>query len=103
MAMSPTHPDFLSSPEWRALRSSALEIYENECVCCGAASKRMNVDHIVPRKVAPHLALDIRNLQLLCPFCNNGKGNKDHIDFRSDRQKQMAREFALTQIKKEAA
>jgi 5-methylcytosine-specific restriction endonuclease McrA len=62
----------------------------------------MNVDHIVPRKVAPDLALDIRNLQLLCPNCNNGKGNKDHVDFRTEKQKQIAREYARL-LRKEAA
>lgn len=71
-------------------------MYDHLCACCGARSKRMNADHIVPRKADQALALDIRNIQLLCPNCNKGKGNKDAIDFRSEKQKQIASEYALT-------
>lgn len=54
-------------------------------MCCGATPATgavMNVDHIKPRKLYPHLALDVDNLQILCSDCNHGKGNWDMTDWR---------------------
>lgn len=76
---------FLESYEWRKLRMEALKKYGPKCMCCGATPKTggvMNVDHIKPRKLFPHLALDINNLQVLCHECNHGKGNWDMTDWR---------------------
>lgn len=76
---------FLQSFEWRALRMQALKLYGRRCVCCGASPETgavMNVDHIKPRKRYPSLALDIKNLQVLCHECNHGKGNWDMTDWR---------------------
>jgi 5-methylcytosine-specific restriction endonuclease McrA len=77
---------FLQSYEWRRLRMVALKRYGARCQCCGAAPQDgavMNVDHIKPRLLFPHLALDINNLQVLCHECNHGKGNWDTTDWRS--------------------
>ena len=76
---------FLDSFEWRSLRMMALKKYSPKCMCCGATPATgavMNVDHIKPRKLFPHLALDINNLQILCHPCNHGKGNWDRTDWR---------------------
>ncbi len=76
---------FLSSYEWRKLRYQALKLYGAKCMCCGrspADGAVMNVDHIKPRKTHPELALDIKNLQILCGTCNHGKGNWDDTDWR---------------------
>lgn len=76
---------FLASYEWRELRMKALKLYGAVCACCGASPKSgavMNVDHIKCRKKFPGLALDIRNLQVLCEECNHGKGNWDSTDWR---------------------
>lgn len=76
---------FLRTPEWRRLRYDALKLYGCRCQCCGATPESgavMNVDHIKPRKTHPHLALDIKNLQILCNDCNAGKGNRDSTDWR---------------------
>jgi len=43
----------------------------------------MNVDHIKPRRLFPHLALDLRNLQVLCEDCNHGSANWSMTDWRS--------------------
>ena len=70
---------FLTSQEWRELRKLAIAKYGTTCVKCGALqtrTKRVNMDHIKPRKYFPHLALDINNLQPLCSPCNKRKGNK---------------------------
>ena len=76
---------FLSSYEWRRVRMEALKKYGPKCMCCGATPATgavMNVDHIKPRKLWPSLALDIKNLQILCNECNHGKGNWDMTDWR---------------------
>jgi 5-methylcytosine-specific restriction endonuclease McrA len=82
----PESDDFLLSYEWRRARMTALKRYGAKCQCCGATPEtgaRINVDHIKPRKIFPHLALDQDNLQVLCHECNHGKGNWDMTDWRS--------------------
>ena len=77
---------FLWSPEWRSLRAQTLKRYGHRCMCCGYEPKdlrRINVDHIKPRKLFPELALDPENLQVLCARCNKAKGNKHTTDYRS--------------------
>jgi len=81
--------DFLRSPEWRRLRYKVLVQQGAKCACCGSTPQTgsvMNVDHIKPRKLFPHLALDINNLQVLCAECNHGKGNLDQTDWRKTTQ-----------------
>jgi 5-methylcytosine-specific restriction endonuclease McrA len=76
---------FLMTYEWRKVRMEALKKYGAKCQCCGATPAHgavMNVDHIKPRKLFPHLALDMNNLQVLCHDCNHGKGNWDMTDWR---------------------
>lgn len=76
---------FLLSYEWRRLRMTVLKKYGSRCQCCGATpadGKRMNVDHIKPRRKYPELALTESNLQVLCEDCNHGKGNWDETDWR---------------------
>lgn len=76
---------FLMTYEWRKVRMEALKKYGAKCQCCGATPAHgavMNVDHIKPRKLYPHLALDMNNLQVLCHDCNHGKGNWDMTDWR---------------------
>jgi len=77
--------EFLLTYEWRKVRMLALKKYGPKCQCCGATPKDgavMNVDHIKPRKLFPALALDVKNLQILCHECNHGKGNWDNTDWR---------------------
>lgn len=77
--------EFLSTYEWRKVRMVALKKYGPICKCCGATPASgavMNVDHVKPRRLFPHLALDVNNLQVLCHECNHGKGNWDQTDWR---------------------
>jgi len=77
--------DFLQSKAWKRLRLEAFKAYGNTCQCCGASPSSgasLNVDHIKPRRLYPELALDIKNLQILCSDCNEGKGNWDMSDWR---------------------
>lgn len=76
---------FLLSYEWRRVRMTVLKEHGARCQCCGATAKdgiRLHVDHIKPRRLFPHLALDATNLQVLCEVCNHGKGNWDQTDWR---------------------
>lgn len=76
---------FLESYEWRRVRMVVLKRDGAKCACCGATPAdglRMHVDHIKPRKTHPALALDPKNLQVLCEVCNHGKGNWDTTDWR---------------------
>lgn len=79
-------PDFLKSFDWLQLRMSVLAKQGNSCECCGATPKdgvKICVDHIKPRKFYPQLALDVKNLQVLCEDCNFGKGNGFPVDWSS--------------------
>lgn len=78
---------FLESYEWRKVRMQVLTRDGARCACCGATrqdGRQMHVDHIKPRKLHPELALDPKNLQVLCDVCNHGKGNWDQTDWRDD-------------------
>lgn len=70
--------DFLHSPEWTVLRDQVLREEGSTCQKCGISSQyvRMTVDHILPRRYFPHLALKRENLQVYCRRCNSRKGNK---------------------------
>ncbi len=78
--------NFYSSKEWRKLRYQVLLKYSATCMCCGRNRKdhgvMIHVDHIKPRSKYPHLALDFKNLQILCKDCNLGKSNIDETDWR---------------------
>lgn len=80
---SPTFEDdkwgrrFLRSAAWRKLRLVVFARDGKRCVHCGATPEsgaRIRVDHIKPRIYFPQLALDPKNLQVLCDSCNGRKG-----------------------------
>lgn len=53
---------------WRRLRKRHLAQHP-WCVRCGA--RGVDVDHVVPVRVAPHRRLDPTNLQTLCHPCHS--------------------------------
>lgn len=83
------HPDyvkddgFYASRAWREVRLLALD-KSRCCQACGARPPdvRLHVDHVIPRYKAPHLSLNVENLQVLCEDCNYGKGAWSQADFR---------------------
>lgn len=79
--------EFYSSQAWRSVRYEALKRSRGCCELCGATPEKaaLHVDHIAPRSKYPLLALEVTNLQVLCKDCNLGKGNKDSIDWRNNR------------------
>jgi 5-methylcytosine-specific restriction endonuclease McrA len=66
---------FVKSPEWKAVRASAIDLYGPICMKCGAESE-IQVDHIKPKSKYPELALELSNLQILCWPCNKEKWHK---------------------------
>lgn len=96
--VNPASDKFLETFEWRRARMKALKRYGARCQCCGAAPMTgavINVDHIKPRKLFPHLALSLDNLQVLCHDCNHGKGNWDMTDWRQEKQTVELRDMQL--------
>lgn len=81
---APSDMDFYLSWEWKKLRYNILLRYGAQCMCCGATPSTavIVVDHIMPRKKFPALAMNEDNLQVLCQDCNMGKSNNDYTDFR---------------------
>jgi 5-methylcytosine-specific restriction endonuclease McrA len=69
---------FYASPEWRLLRDQVIAEQGRRCQQCGRHITRdfdLTVDHIKPRSRFPQLALDKRNLRVLCRQCNSSKGD----------------------------
>lgn len=78
---------FFLSDQWIALRYKTLSARGNQCECCGnswSVGNPLQVDHIKPRSLFPHLALEPENLQVLCRQCNLGKGQYDMTDWRKE-------------------
>lgn len=66
---------FYSSAAWVALRNvvRAEEPLCRLCLAGGVTRLGLQVDHVLPRKARPDLALDRDNLQNLCRPCHNAK------------------------------
>jgi 5-methylcytosine-specific restriction endonuclease McrA len=65
---------FYSSPEWRALRLLALKRARYCCEVCGVSVRKKGasrVDHRLPRRARPDLALVLGNLTVKCAKCDN--------------------------------
>jgi hypothetical protein len=61
---------FLDTFEWRKVRMEAILKYGKRCQCCGdvplpSNDVKINVDHIIPRKVDPSLALELSSTSLV--------------------------------------
>lgn len=83
---------FYDSQEWKEARYAALVACGGKCLCCGASAAdgaQLHVDHIKPRWKYPRLELEITNLQVLCGWCNVGKGGWNDTDWRTDEQRQQ--------------
>lgn len=64
---------FYQSKEWIEMRRLAKARDKYKCQICGVSVHEKGtsqVDHIIPVKQAPSLALDINNLRTLCRPCH---------------------------------
>lgn len=77
------------SQDWIITSAFIKKIYQKKCMKCGDKKSELHTDHIIPRSIDPRLELDVNNLQILCKKCNLEKSNKESIDYRSDRDKEM--------------
>jgi len=80
---------FYASKAWRELRD--LKLTNNPfCEACEKQGKLLvvaiDVDHIEPIEKAPHLALDIDNLQSLCKACHYDKTGEENRNRNSNKQ-----------------
>jgi 5-methylcytosine-specific restriction endonuclease McrA len=57
---------------WTILRLEAMARDGYKCRSCGKPG-RLEVDHILPVRLAPDRAYDLANLQCLCPACHTRK------------------------------
>lgn len=62
------------SRQWRALRLSILARDGHTCGYCGQPAN--TVDHIIPVKTNPDLAMNPENLISACKPCNSAKGSR---------------------------
>lgn len=86
--MDDKHEGFYQSTAWIELRQRVLDSFGERCMRCGSSADDgavIQVDHIKPKCLFPHLALVFENLQVLCRQCNLGKSYKDMTDFRPKR------------------
>jgi 5-methylcytosine-specific restriction endonuclease McrA len=80
---------FLDTEAWHKVRNSARVKNRRQygkltCEACGFSDgSALCVDHILPRKHYPRLALFGFNFQMLCDYCNEVKGSEYSDDFRS--------------------
>ena len=70
-----------SSSKWQELRYKTLRKFGFKCMACNSSNVELHVDHIKPISKYPNLALEEKNLQVLCKNCNLGKSNKFEDNF----------------------
>jgi len=79
------YKEFYTSQAWLQLRYLAIKNTNGKCQCCGSGASDgavIQVDHIKPRSRYPELELSLDNLQVLCRFCNSGKGAWDDTSWK---------------------
>jgi 5-methylcytosine-specific restriction endonuclease McrA len=74
-------PGFYQTSEWNDLREKVLTRYGRRCMKCNS-TRDIEVDHILPRRGYPFLALVFENCQVLCHECNQHKGAGLPVDYR---------------------
>lgn len=75
---------FQKNKRWIAVKIEMYRLFPKVCMACGRESEFIEIDHVKPKSKYPYLALDIRNLQVLCKPCNQRKSNLDETDYRSE-------------------
>lgn len=85
--LAANNDEFLQSKAWKRLHLQAVQKHGRRCQWCGASPETgavLNVDHVLPRRLFPDLALRLDNLHVLCGDCNEGKDHWCMCDFRKE-------------------
>lgn len=95
------------TPEWIYNRMKKLLLPGNYIACeaCGMSTtwEGVTIDHKVPRTAYKHYKGNIHgveNLQLICPTCNSGKGQKLQHEYLKDLEE---RNEQILQLRKSAS
>ncbi len=71
------HPRWTGG-KWLYVRRECLKRDNYTCSVCGLKEEGlMDIDHIKPKSKYPELALELSNLQTICPNCHKRKSNKE--------------------------
>ena len=71
---------FYGTQAWRKLSRKVRARDGYRCTLCGADVRKKysgHVDHVIPRRQRPDLAMDINNLTTLCSFHHNSTKQRD--------------------------
>lgn len=60
------------------------EIYKGKCAYCEWKPQIVEIDQFIPKSIAPLLAFDWDNLLLVCPVCNQYKGNQFPVNLNNE-------------------
>lgn len=81
------------------VREYLLEKYNRQCIYCHAKDIPLQIEHLTPRSKGG--SNRVSNLGIACPSCNQKKGNKDVLEFLTEKQ-DLAKQI-LAQAKKPLA
>lgn len=77
----------------KALRESLFVAQNNSCAYCQREIHdeigQVEIDHIIPKKLAPRFTFEKRNLILTCKRCNHRKGDHNPTTKRNDLMKDI--------------
>ncbi len=69
--------EFYKTKQWFKVRQKALMRANYCCEECGVCQRKgLHVHHVKSRKAYPMMALELRNLVVLCGSCHNRKHNR---------------------------
>ena len=77
--MASTRNDPRVSRNWKKRRLEILHRDNYVCYYCGGDAN--TVDHLIPIKKDPHLAMEASNLVACCKRCNSAKGSRSEAFF----------------------
>lgn len=71
------------SPQWRRTAPIVLERDNYSCHFCsrGKPDALLQVHHLIPRSIAPHLFYSLSNLMTLCEECHRNETMKQAIKY----------------------
>lgn len=69
--------DSIAGKEWKQRQYEEQQGKCSDCSLVAYSVEYLEIDHIKPISTNPELAIDTKNLRLVCSPCNRKKGNKD--------------------------